>query len=573
MGTGQAPLMFHRCGPALALVLIACAEPHSQPWQCFNGFGSAQDADEDGLFGCDDPDCADVVFCDRQVLFPSEDFSWLDLARARHWPPRPKDRPEAEWTHQWRLLTGGVHLGGDVDADGLSDAGVSVWGDWDEPGDGEPAPQAETWTVLALSSHGPAPFGEGPLRFGGIRTTSGFAPEAETRCDLNGDGWQDLAVNDLLGTDVAEAGLSVIFGGPHLQDPNVAPEVLFFPNPSTRSGSLVCVGDLDGDGRDELALELAGTGVAILDLDAPHAATSVSDLVHRWTWGSKLWRHGPVDMDTDGRNDLFIGPYDDTIQPGTTRTFIQWGGPYWVPADPEGKEVLETPATDLREPRHKGWVEGMNLVVLSVPTDLDGDGLLDIASDGPLGMHIVPGDRIPRSGAVDLEPEELVGWIDLRTRREGDDASTPRGTSGPEDETGEEYLSRLGAYLWTALDTNDDGHKDLIFRVPSRYQCAGRYTLGGCEDGEAEIYSGLFVFLGDGTLEGFTRSWEDADLFLGATNYRPFFTAVADADADGDGVDDLPMAWNGTYADTGDVPMFGYITSTMLREALAEVGR
>lgn len=133
--------------------------------------------------------------------------------------------------------------------------------------------------------------------------------------DLDGDGRLDLAVGSML---LPEGGLVTVFR--NLAEPGSLTTNSFAPGvPFPAAGWVhnVALGDLDGDGRPEVALdsELASAVSVFRNLSSPGSFTSASlgarmDFATGWNaWGLALG-----DLDGDGRLDAVFGnAYDDTV--------------------------------------------------------------------------------------------------------------------------------------------------------------------------------------------------------------------------------------------------------------------
>jgi hypothetical protein len=132
--------------------------------------------------------------------------------------------------------------------------------------------------------------------------------------DLNGDGYQDLAI-----ADSGARNLFVLFGHPTM----VGPQELALEGDLPTGSRVVCAGDLDGDRRDELLIAAPMGGlIAVRRLTSGFVRTSLGDASSAWdSFG--LGVAGAGDLNGDGRDDLVVGTAAGlAVFPGTPTTLV-----------------------------------------------------------------------------------------------------------------------------------------------------------------------------------------------------------------------------------------------------------
>lgn len=236
---------------------------------------------------------------------------------------------------------------------------------------------------------------EGAIRI--IDSTKNYMGGVDVRCagDVNGDGFDDLAI-------VAQGyGLFIVLGSADFAEvelDNLGPRGKTVLGSITRGNG---VGDVDGDGFDEIAVtdttgkvtvlnfeELADTG-ALADTTGPRISGQGIDLV-------SVSRAG--DMNGDGREDLAVGA-SSWKAPGATS---HGTGAVWVITDLQADVTIgadEIPGFRIDGPPRGYDLMGTSTVGLG---DINGDGYADLMiggeSDEPL-----PGSALVVLGGPDGE--------------------------------------------------------------------------------------------------------------------------------------------------------------------------
>ncbi len=302
--------------------------------------------------------------------------------------------------------------------------GSTVWGD-DLNGDGydDAIVSAALWRASA---------GIGGISFGGgdgagnQRYNSGETFIIFGRADLRGQ-TIDLAEQlDEAGRPLTDQ-ITVIYG----QDAN---DLL---------GEEIAVGDLDGDGRNDLVLgTLVGDGVEnnldeageawviythepirgqMIDLGAPEPGRTVA--IYPDQGDSKAGDTLRIDdLDGDGIGDLFYGApdYDPTGYDGRVRhnagmMAILFGAVGGLPND-DGVIMLFDPPADLRARFLIGGEDNDMMPYALAVGDVDGDGVVDIApnamgGDGPRNEVLNAGEIYVVSGAEFLSADHVFGQV------------------------------------------------------------------------------------------------------------------------------------------------------------------
>ena len=294
----------------------------------------------------------------------------------------------------------------DVNGDGVPDLAVGTYATFDStPG--------ATGAYVLLGAGAAAKNGtsnvadEQPVRI--IDTSRNMMGGVDVRCggDVNGDGFDDLVV-------VAQAtGVFVVFGSADFSEVRLDD---LGERGRTVLGSITRgngVGDIDGDGRDEIAVTDTSGAVTILNADQLPAESQLSA-----TPGPRISGRGidlvsvsrAGDMNGDGREDLAVGA-SSWKAPGSDRFAT---GAIWVITDTSSD--VRIGADPIPGFRIDGPPRGYDLLGTSTVGlgDIDGDGFDDLLiggeSDDPK-----PGSAVVVTGGPD--------GVDVRT--------DPLATDGP----------------------------------------------------------------------------------------------------------------------------------------------
>jgi hypothetical protein len=322
---------------------------------------------------------------------------------------------------------------GDIDGDGVGDL-VSTRDATGEGGGG----------VEATLLFGPldAPREVGPVRIGAVGTSTRMSA-----CDLDGDGVPELLVP----------------GGAHsalvLDQTLTSLVTLDAPGKPAQGGLLECLGDIDGDGADEVMVgqslyldPLAGTGVA--------TGTGPEGLVVPWR---------ADDLDGDGAADVLLPS-------GAAVTLLR--GPL------TGLSGVGVPLQGLDD----DW-ENARQVIAGGDTDGDGVGdlLLGLSPTSPTSESgDPPGGRLalfrgPLPGALDVAKAVVVLEGEL-IKLACHDEETLRGTRRECDERAEgeagEHQGDLPG-LGFVGDQDGDGGDDLFLVTRTDYAEQGLWVLAG----------------------------------------------------------------------------------------------
>ncbi len=460
---------------------------------------------------------------------------------------------------------------GDVNGDGIDDIGLVAAGD---SGGGPLAGAAYVifgGQVLAAETSLASVAGGNVAGFRLDGNTQGYNSVVvhglAAGGDINGDGFGDVLVTagDLYGT---EASSYVVFGGPQLGGLGTSglglggtytandvggPDLpgFRFEGPSTgrgyATGQLAGVGDIDGDGFDDLAYRATVyEGEAITGrVHVLYGGQEFGPLVTTYDVGSgdlagfvleggadlqavpRTAVSSAGDLNGDGFDDMVLGASDFHVGYGLATTagqaaYVIFGGQALsgrhalseVGTGDLGGLILQgdTPSTDFAQS-------------LAAAGDVNGDGVDDLLVGAPYGNA---GEGAGGTGYVLFGDPSLSGALDFGLVDDGGLAGL-RLTS---DLVGD----RLAQSLATAGDLNGDGFNDVVFGAPQS-DTAG--TFAGAAHilfGQPELSGGYEIGqLLTGEILGF-RLTGDAALDLSGQ------AVAGGGDFNGDGFDDLIIA-------------------------------
>ncbi|MDP2314838.1 MAG: MopE-related protein [Pseudomonadota bacterium] len=260
------------------------------------------------------------------------------------------------------VLGGATFSGVDLTGDGVEDAVAGA------PGDDDGGSNAGAVYVIGIEGGG----------LGGAAATR-FGPDAYAGLggsvavgDLDGDGVADLAAG---GTDVVWVELGPVADAAPFADLQILAE-----DAGDGLGAALAVGDVDGDGIDDLAIgapDWGGTGAVYLREGPVEAGGVLADSVlalGRWEGEASGDEAGTAvafagDTDGDGYGDLLVGA------PGADRE----AGRVYLVAGPPGVDPLPGALAVLR-----GDTAGAALGAgVAGAGDVDGDGRCDLLSGAP----------------------------------------------------------------------------------------------------------------------------------------------------------------------------------------------
>ena len=517
---------------ALLLVSAAgCESPPPEPEICTN----LVDDDGDGDIDCLDEDCGWRVNCRDAVL------STDDLEEHYYASQLPWDRIEGDRVAFWSARR---RWGGDLDGDGLLDLGADLHyiREWDSE---ESVGVGGSWLALAFSSQldgGDVDLAAAPVQISDS-LPGVYSQRSTTGCDVDGDGFDDLARLQRYGSwyDHEAPGpreLTIVFGGPADAPPRVF-RIAANGQPTNAHVEfvdLICAGDLDGDGQDELLFETGTVAThswfAVLDWELLAAATS--DLVEGIAilWPSSTSVIGAAgDLDGDGYDDLLMAGY---CYGGAT---LSYEDSWFVGVVIPGGEHLAAPratssymSEELRPPVElqvalpgPPW----DLAETYCPTvalgDLDGDGTPELAVAQPNGMVQIFAhpDLGGLDGSVELGAGDVVGTIGDRYGTEPSIETYPR-------------VAPL-----SIEDFDGDGRGDLALAQTLNPVLGLESTVGAWQEGIGIMLNPTF-----GALEG-EHIGAEVDLFIEGA----FDGVRLDGDRDQDGLPEVVL-----YSLSGSVP-------------------
>ena len=231
--------------------------------------------------------------------------------------------------------------------------------------------------------------------------------------DIDDDGVADLAIGSTLAGRPVVGEVAIVFGpvgsGP-MQLSDVTGLVITGTVKGEEAGDSLSIGDLDGDGSDDLVVGAPGTGFSTYD----HTA-------------------GKAEPTMISRTGIFYGPLSRSEEK--------------IPFDDAGY-TLKAPGTD----------EGEALGSSSDIGDIDGDGVNDLAVGG---MGMVVGERVG-TGQVSVVKGPLdATYLIPGTNRWQQQQKTKISRKANATVSGEAAIERLGTAVAIG-DINGDGAADLI---------------------------------------------------------------------------------------------------------------
>jgi hypothetical protein len=383
-------------------------------------------------------------------------------------------------------------------------------------------------------------------------------------CDVNGDGYQDMAVGAPMYNNNSKMGRVYIFHGSTTGIGTLASKTLTGENSNDYFGVSLALGDINGDGYSDCVIGASGysskTGRIYVYFGSTDGINSTSSPAFQARDGATSAENfgGPLDIgdvNGDGYEDLAVGaPQYNT----------NWGRAYIYHGSSAG--ILSSPSRTLTGTSASSF--GGKLVI----GDTNGDGYGDLAvsapatTNGNVYMFNGSGTGIGSTASKTLTGEnssDCFGFSITLGDINGDGygdlvASSPYYSSG----TGRLYVfngsstgidtvstplhidaEAAGIYLGSSMtlgDVNGDSYLDLVYDAPG--YTSGSYTMAGRVYVHHGADTGLNVTASQTLTGGAANMW--------------FGFSVALGDINGDGYDDLAAGTPYPDTNTGSVHIY-----------------
>jgi hypothetical protein len=422
-----------------------------------------------------------------------------------------------------------VASGGDFDNDGISDVLIGAPGvDGTYPNDG----RAYLFSGASLVGGGEFDLASASTKFTGRSSNSASSYHAnlgsrfDMRGDLDGDGLFDMVIGAARGGNNSEGLMFVILGSSFSwgsdYDLGADADLFFDGDGDETPHALTVIGDMDGDGRDELVTAHPGDGdggccnsgkVALFMGSTLESASSLEiddgDYLFIGTSNDYFGRDvsGGGDLDGDGLADFAVGQHESWYMDGGVHVYLSssFGAPgYYASTDSD--------------------------LYLSDPHDCE---------SGTCGPRFGESVFFEGDGDGDGYPEIIVGEYGDDT--EGEDSGAVfvfsgadlNGITGANTSLalttfrGEQAGDAVGMRPSRMGQVDDDGYLDLMVSATQE--------RGGTERG------GAYLILSSTLMSGGSRSLSDADFhFVGESDgdQAGYSTCLA-GDVNGDGLSDV----------------------------------
>ena len=355
--------------------------------------------------------------------------------------------------------------GQDLNDDGIDD--LVVGSDSRDVAAGQDA--GRVW-ISTTSPTGSALISDDALFVDGKKSLDYFGIAVQVVSDLNGDDLPDLiagATKDDTGGN-SRGAVSIFFGGADVFDAGLlaSDDDVTLVNTSgfqEFGASIVDVGDFNGDGLSDIAVDAAGGRVALYlgREDWTDRTDATADLLLTGLVGTPHLAAG--DIDGDGRSDLLIG--DASAASGAGQVYILFGT--GVLGDPE------SPIAEIANVTLAGSAGDKVGSTLASGQDLDDDGDEDLL----IGTDDARGRIFFFSG----RPRDT--WIQLISARDSDAILTFPTSNNTSSPTGLRVLE----------DVSGDGVADLVWVSPGTDNAGTAYVVAGMVGGygiQAATYDG-----------------------------------------------------------------------------------
>lgn len=474
-------------------------------------------------------------------------------------------------THDTEQAGYSVFAHGDIDGDGLDDLIVGA-DDASTATSGAPNFGGRVYVVYGGNA---ATLGQASvlgdvanLVISGIDPT-GFLGTSVASGDVDGDGYSDIIIGSVAspnGTNTRNGTVYVFWGGPrtpYQQALDVSQAAVTITGQAGDvAGFRVTVGDVDGDGIDDIIVAAPSAGgpndtrAEAGEVYVVFGGSRASLAAHRsfatdadmTIYGRRAgdhfgWGLATGDLNGDGRREVIVGAIDadgpTNDREATGEVYVIWGDTRTSLLGTKDMATLDGASVLY-------GIDGTDLAGFSLAAgDVDGDGNDDLVIGAPTSEG-------HNNATGHLVGEAYVVFGDTRARF--DARGTSLATAAGMTIWGAQPDDHLGLTVATA-DINGDGFKDIVVAAPA----ADGYQASKTDSGQVYIVLGRTRALLPTALDLSAAGVIADELVYGPEAFGGTGTSLSAGDVDGDGREDLVVGSPFATGLTGNVQQTGQV--------------